>query len=306
MTFNVRVKEEITKLPINTIEKRMELSSFLRYNSKQEKNHITITLENASIARRIYKNVKEIFGINIKITVRYQKRFRVKQIYILEFFDKVDYILESLNIISNGKKKDPSEFEMEAREEKIAYFKGAFLAVGSVSDPAISGYHMEMIFSLKKDALFIIKLLDELGFKAKYIKRSNKYMVYIKSAEVISDIIRLFKATNSLFYYEDIRIYRDHKNMVNRLNNCDIANQEKTINTAMKQLKDIEYIYENDLINLFDDKTQKVIEYRKKNPDMSYQDLADVITDNESFSISKSGVNHAFIRVRKLLDNVKK
>ena len=64
MTFNVRLKEEITKIPINLIEKRTELSSFLRYNSKLEKNNIIITLENAAIARRIYQNIKEIFGKN--------------------------------------------------------------------------------------------------------------------------------------------------------------------------------------------------------------------------------------------------
>ena len=44
---------------------------------------------------------------------------------------------------------------------------------------------------------------------------------------------KTFKATNSLFYFEDIRIYRDHKNMVNRLNNCEIANQEKTFKAGV-------------------------------------------------------------------------
>ena len=298
MTFNVKLKEEMTKAPLNTIEKRIELASFFRYNAKIDKKRMVITLENAAIARHIYKNVKEIFGI--KITIRYQRRFRIKQIYILEIFEKIDFILEALNI------KSPNISYLETNEEKIAYFRGTFLACGTVSDPAISGYHLELVFALKKEALFIIQLLKELNITAKWLKRNKHYMVYLKSAEVISDVIRMFKAPNSLFYFEDIRIYRDHKNMVNRLNNCDIANQEKTINTAQKQLKDIKYIYDNDFINLFDDKTQIILKYRKNNPDLSYQQLADLITKNENFSISKSGVNHAFIKLKKFMEKLTK
>ena len=63
-----------------------------------------------------------------------------------------------------------------------------------------------------------------------------------KAYEMISDLIRLMGATNCFFYFEDIRIYRDHKNMVNRLNNCEIANQEKSTSTGMKQVEDIEYL----------------------------------------------------------------
>ena len=61
-------------------------------------------MENASVARRIYKDIKSNFGINVKITVRNQKRFRVKQIYILDITEKVKHILETLNIMKNNKK----------------------------------------------------------------------------------------------------------------------------------------------------------------------------------------------------------
>ena len=82
MTFSTRLKEEITEYNSNPIEKRAELSAILRYDAKISKDKITITSENAKIARRIYTNLKEVFGINIKIIIRNQKRFRVKQIYI--------------------------------------------------------------------------------------------------------------------------------------------------------------------------------------------------------------------------------
>ncbi len=53
MTFSTRLKEEITEYNSSLIEKRAELSAILRYDSKIEKYKISITSENAKIARRI-------------------------------------------------------------------------------------------------------------------------------------------------------------------------------------------------------------------------------------------------------------
>lgn len=305
MTFSTKLKEEITEYNSNLIEKRAELSAILRYDATIEKDKITITSENAKIARRIYTELKEIFGINIKITVRNQKRLRIKQIYILEIKEKVNYILESLYIYNNGKKLKANEQYIEAQEEKIAYLKGTFLTTGSINDPKTSGYHLEFVFLTQTDAFFIQKLLKSIKFPAKIIKRTNRYMVYIKSAEEISDMIKMFNAVNSLFYFEDIRIYRDHKNMVNRLNNCDIANQEKSTSTGMKQVRDIEFLKQNDLIDLLDEHTKIVLEYRYKYQEASYQELADIITLETDYKIGKSGINHHFIKVKKLIEKYK-
>jgi hypothetical protein len=148
-------------------------------------------------------------------------------------------------------------------------------------------------------------MLKSIRFDSKILKRSNRYMVYIKSAEEISDIIKLFNAINSLFYFEDIRIYRDHKNMVNRLNNCEIANQEKSISTGMKQVNDIEFLKEKDLLDLLDEHTKIVLEYRLKYPESSYAELADIISLETDYTIGKSGINHHFIKMKKLVDKYK-
>ena len=98
------------------------------------------------------------------------------------------------------------------------------------------------MFDQEKDAHFFNILLHEMKFDTKVLERNGRFMVYLKNSEEISDMIRMFQASNSLFYFEDIRIYRDHKNMVNRLNNCEIANQEKSLQAGMKQIKDILYL----------------------------------------------------------------
>lgn len=296
MTFTTRIKEELIMYDFNKVEAITTLTSLLKYDAKVTKKSITFSVENAKLARLIFIFLKKIFNINAGIIVRNQKRFRIHQIYLLTITNKITEVLELLkvtdNIYDEGFLSD---------EENIAFLLGTFLASGSVNDPKKGSYHLEFILPTKKDAIFIKKLLKLYNIEAKILKRNNKYMTYVKSAEMISDFIRLLKATNSLFYFEDIRIYRDHKNMVNRLNNCELANQEKTTQNGMKQLSDIEYLEQNDLIDLLDEKVQIVIDYRKKYPESSYQELADIISLETDYKISKSGINHNFIKVRDLI-----
>ena len=305
MTFTTRLKEEITKNDISVLESLVELSSFIRFSARIKKDKIALIMENASVARRIYKDIKNNFSVNIKITIRNQKRFRIKQIYILEINEKVDTILESLSIIKNNKKILPEEYFLNSQEELTSFLKGAFLACGSINNPSKAGYHLEFNTSTQKEGLFLAKLLKRYNITAKVIKRNNNYMTYIKSAEMISELIRLFGATNCFFYFEDIRIYRDHKNMVNRLNNCEIANQEKVLKTGLKQLDDINYIKEHDLLGLLDENVQSAIKYREAYPETSLQELADIISTETGRKIGKSGINHYFIKVKKLVEKHK-
>lgn len=90
--------------------------------------------------------------------------------------------------------------------------------------------------------------------------------------------------------------------MVNRLNNCEQANVEKSLKTCNEQLKNIEYLEESDLIDLLDDKTKLVIEYRKKYPESTMSELADIISLETDMSITKSGINHHFRKINELVN----
>ena len=92
MTFTTSLKEEICTNQVTNIDSRFELSAIFRYLAIIETNVITITLENAAVARRIYKEIKMFFDISASITIRNQRRFRVKQIYIITINKKIDYI----------------------------------------------------------------------------------------------------------------------------------------------------------------------------------------------------------------------
>ncbi len=305
MTFTMQVKEEISISMKDYLDLLPLLSAFVKYSSTIKDNSIILTMENAHVARLIYKTFKVIFNISPKINVRVQKRFKVKQIYILTISEKVDFILKKLNIVKDGKYILPEVYFLSTDDDNINYLKGLFLSCGSINDPKRSGYHAEFVVPHLDEANYISKLLKNYNIESKILKRNNKYMIYIKQAEVISDLLKLFKATNSLFYFEDIRIYRDHKNMVNRLNNVDLANQEKVIRTGLSQLEDINYLKDHDLIDLLDDKIKEVIDYRIKYPETSYQELADIVSLETNRKISKSCVNHYFRKIKELVNKHK-
>ena len=107
-------------------------------------------------------------------------------------------------------------------------------------------------------------------------------------------------------YFEDIRIYRDHKNMTNRLNNCEQANIDKIFLTASKQIKDIERLQELDMIDLLDDKLKEVIDYRLKYKESSLGELAGIISLETGTEITKSGLNHRFRKIKEILEKVDK
>jgi DNA-binding protein WhiA len=115
----------------------------------------------------------------------------------------------------------------------------------------------------------------------------------------------MLNAIDALFYYEDIRIYRDHKNMVNRLNNCEQANVEKMMKTCNEQIENIHYLEKNDMLDLLDDKTRIIADYRIKYPETTMLELADIISMETEYTISKSGINHGFRKIKDLVNKSK-
>ena len=303
MSFTYVVKDEASKLETTRLEDIPELSAIIRIAGKISDN-INITIENNAVARRVFKLFKEIYGITPSITVR-NKKLGKGLTYILNINTMVKDVLEDLSIIDNNKYLSvPKEYLISDEEQLRAYLRGVFLVSGSVNDPKTSRYHLEFILDTKEYAYFINELLNSYDLNSKVIKREKNYTVYIKEAEKISDFLRVIKAFSAVMYFEDIRIYRDHKNMTNRLNNCEQANMDKVFITANKQIKDIEKLYELDMIDLLDEKLKTVIEYRMKYKESSLKELAEIISLETGMEITKSGLNHRFRKIKEILDNI--
>lgn len=307
MSFTTNIKEEISRIQNTKLENIAELSGFLRNNGYYEDDVVNLITENATVAKRIYTLVKDIYDVYCETEIRKSNNFSKNNLYLITINEKSDFILKDLSVIDdNGKFLDhPANYIVDSEEEARAYLRGCFLSKGSINDPKTSRYHLEFLIDNKQEANFIKELLNSFYLNSKVLAREKGYMVYLKEAEKIGDFLRIISANQAVLYYEDIRIYRDHKNMTNRLNNCEQANIDKIIETATKQIEEIQYLRDNLGIELLDDKTKEVISYREKYPEASLQELSEIITYETGKPITKSGLNHRFRKIRELVSRMK-
>ena len=266
MSFTTNIKNEISKENVDMIASRAELSAILRNSYNKTTNSLDLVLENSTVCKHIYSLFKELYNVNIKTEYKTTK-FSKNRLYTLVVPNNEE-ILKDLSVIddNNNYLSVPKSYITFCEDEKRAYLKGLFLVAGSINDPKTSMYHLEFFIDYFEEASFVLNLLNEFYLNSKMIERDKGYMVYIKEAEKIGDFLRIMGAINSLFYFEDIRIYKDHKNMVNRLNNCEQANVEKSLKSSKLVLDNIKYLEDNDLINLLDDRAKEIISYKKKVP----------------------------------------
>ena len=306
MSFTTNVKNEISHIYDNTSASHAELSAILRNAYDKKTKSLNIVTENSTICKHIYSLFKEIYNINIKIDSK-NTRFSQNRLYLLTIDTKLDFILEDLEVVDkNGIYKEiPSDYLLELEDEKRAYLKGIFLMCGSVNDPKTSMYHLEFSINEIEEAKFISRLLNEFYLNSKVTIRDKGYMVYIKEAEKIGDFLRIINASSAVMYYEDIRIYRDHKNMTNRLNNCEQANFEKSILSANNQIEDIKYIDSKLGIDNLDEKLQELIKYRLKYPESSMQELSEIMSYETGKNFTKSGLNHRFRKLKEIANKLK-
>ena len=307
MSFTTTIKEELCRIDNTKSESISELSGFLRNNGDCDEYNIELVTENATVAKRIYKLIKDVYDVTCEIETRKNLNFSKNNLYLIEINEKVDFILKDLSILDENDEilPEPGEYILDSEDLIRAYLRGAFLSKGSVNDPKTARYHLEFLIEERSEAEVISGLLNIFELNSKIIARDKGYMVYVKEAEKIGDFLRIVNANNAILYYEDIRIYRDHKNMTNRLNNMEQANTDKVVATAAKQLEQIEYLKENAAMDLLDDKTKELIEYREKYPESSLTELAEIMSYETRKPITKSGINHRFRKMNELVERMK-
>ena len=303
ISFTVNVKNEIASFDGMKDENMAILSAIIR-NSGKIDDCISITTENSKVARKIYTLISDTYNVAVSIEDK-NNSFNRNRLYVIKTNQHVNFILKDLGVIDEDNKRllTVPDYLIDTEEDKRAYLKGIFLACGSVNDPKTSRYHLEFFIDSLDEAYLVNDLLNEFYLNSKIILKDKKYMVYIKEAEKIGDFLRIIGANDAVMYYEDIRIYRDHKNMTNRLNNMEQANTEKIINSCNMQIKDIELIYEKLGKDFLDERTLEAAIYRMKYPESSLQELSEIMTLETGKTITKSGLNH---RMRKIKEMAKK
>lgn len=192
----------------------------------------------------------------------------------------------------NGKTDTVDELLLQKSCCIRAYIRGAFLVAGSITDPE-KGYHFEVVTSGEALAMQLVRKLEFFGIEAKTVERKGHIVVYIKEGSQIVDALNVMEAHNALMELENVRILKEVRNSVNRKVNCETANINKTVNAAVKQIEDIQYIQENLGLEQLPPPLAQTADLRLEYPDVPLKELGAMMSP----PVGKSGVNH---RLRKL------
>ena len=296
MSFTTKVKEEIVNKKLAETENYSILAGFVRNNATWNDDKLELINENEKIIN-YFKNILDMFKeIKYIEYTRESNNFSKNNLHILEIIEGSSFLLDLVAY----KREVPPDYFFDGKLETKAYLKGVFLIGGSINDPKTSRYHMEILIDYPEEAVFVQKVLNSYNLNIKMLNRDRSYMLYLKEAEKISDFLKIVDANNSVLYYEDVRIYRDKKNQTNRLNNCEQANTDRIIASALEQLNQIEILKKNNAIDLLDDKTKEALYYREKYKEASLKELSEKIAVETGRFISKSGLNHRFRKIKEL------
>lgn len=302
LSFSREVKEEIVFNDFDYQCEKSILCAMIKIigtlSLSQSGLSLVLRTENAKIASKLHKFLKDLYQPHIEFLVSRKMKLKKNNVYILRV-SKAREILDDLHLMEGiGIQNIPDQRLLETDDQRRAYLAGVFLSSGSVNNPDTSNYHLEMSVNEEDYAYFIEGLMNQYELNAKVIKRRNKFVIYLKSAEKIGDFLRAIGASQSVMNFEMTRIDRSMANTVNRWNNCDIANEVKAMSASTAQIEDIAYVIDKAGIEILDAKTRQVALLRLDNPELTLNELADVYLQTTGQTISKSGLHHRFQKIK--------
>lgn len=287
MSFSSDVKEELVKaLPHERHCRIAELTAILTFAGRRNGSAIRVypTTETQAAIRKCFTLLNKTFNINTDI---FQNDFEKNKPYI-EFNKDIPGMDKVLEAIAN---EGPSYLLMNDCCKR-AYLRGAFISNGYINDPN-KAYHLEFVCNDEVLGEMLLELLGDFNVAAKMTMRKKYYVVYVKDADTIQDILNVMEAHKALMELVNARIVKDVRNDVNRKNNCDVANSDKAVFAASRQIEDILFIKEKQGFDELPESLKTIAELRLEYPEDSLAELGSLLTP----PVGKSGVNH---RLRKI------
>ncbi len=177
---------------------------------------------------------------------------------------------------------------------RLSFLRGAFLAGGSVTDPA-KRYHMELATNHHKVSRETERLLLEQDFAPKATMRNGSSILYFKQSDAIEDFLSWLGAPVAAMGVMEAKIEKDMKNKINRIVNCDNANTSKVVEAAQTQITAIRALRDRGRFDTLPEKLRRTADLREQNPEANLNELAAMFDP----PLTKSALNH---RLRKLCE----
>ena len=312
MSFSNDVRAEISQHKLGSnIEALIELSAILKTNAsisiRNAFFNINFNTESEAVSKRIYRLINQLYDYESTVQFLKNDNIQKKGLFTISIEDEkiVESLLNSSGIDFYGNYTVSKELLLKRLEDsngkkKAAYLRGAFIGAGSIVNPK-KNYHLEMIFNRLEDYEFTKAILDQMELEPLLNIRKEKYVLYFKDSEKIASFLNLIGATTAMLELENIRIYKDLRNNVNRQVNCDTANINKTLKASERQVAQIKYIDQHIGLNKLPEQLRDLAKQRLSKPDVSLKQLGQLMDP----PISKSGVGHRMKKIEEIYKSIK-
>lgn len=285
MNFNDCVIEEVYKnlnnLKIKTCCTRNILRGIL-INNKITEDTITIIFKNNNIKNMFFKYIYILFK-------------KHKSQIVISNDDKI-YIINNINELKSINYND----DCNCKDCKKYFLIGYILKNAIFYDPQ-KKYSCEISFK-DENLLFLLKeLLNEYGFSFKEFKRQRDFLLYTHESSVIEDVLTFISATNASLSIMDIKIYKQIRNNINRIINCETSNIAKTIKASSEQIAAIKYIVDNKGWEFISDDLIEIALLRFNNPEMTLSEMDQCLSQQ----IGRSALNNRLKKLCKMSEKIK-
>ena len=287
MSFSSKVKEELSKDCNNPrhccIAETAAIISMCGKVIFDEKDRVRIEIhtENVTVARKYFTLLKKTYNIDTDVKISEEQMRSV--------IDKIGDLSEPVS---------PLLIKNSCCQR--AFLRGAFLCIGSMSDPQKS-YHLEFVCTDEDKARQLQSVIQGFDIEAKIVLRKKYYVVYLKEGSGIVDLLNVCEAPIALMKLENLRIVKEMRNSVNRRVNCETANITKTVTAATRQIEDIIYIRDHYGLENLPEPLSQMAEVRLENPDAPLKELGEYLDP----PVGKSGVNHRLRKLSELADRIR-
>ena len=296
-SFSIKVKEELIKsMPRQRHCSIAQIAVMIAGAGQITANSLILKSENERITQKYFTLLKKTFNIN-------SDAFGEKGFFEVSVTKKEDVyeILQAVKILDA--KGNPNYYKgivpdvlLKTGCCKREFLKSAFVFFGTINAPE-KGAHLEFVCDSEEHANQIIRELSYFEINAKYMVRKGKFhVVYLKDGAQITDFLRIVEANVATMHYENELIVREIANNMNRAVNCEVANSQKTISAALKQIEDINYLNECIGLSNLPETLQGVAKARIENPDVGLKELGELMKP----PLGKSGVNHRLRKISEL------
>lgn len=294
MSFSSNVKSELCREPMSRRSGVLaEAYGVLLYCNTFSATLIRIITESQEFAARLPKLFKKAFGVNFDFEPEPESAGKLQ--FCITDADKIHKIFSMFGASAKSDITLHVNYGvLEDEEDRIAFLRGAFLAGGSVTDPA-KRYHLELTTSHYKVCRETYALIMDVGFSPKALTRGGSSILYFKQSDYIEDFLTAIGAPVCAMGVMEAKVEKDLRNGVNRRVNCETANLTKVVDASMEQIAAIRRLEESGKLDELPVKLRQTAGLRLENPEATLTELAEMLDP----PVSKSALNH---RMRKLIE----